>query len=229
MKTNVYVDGFNLYHGCLQNTPYRWLNLLALCQKLLPNNEIARIRYFSARVDARPHDLDQPNRQQTYWRALRTLPNLSIYEGRFQVKPTRMRLSQPPPGGPHTVEVLKTEEKGSDVNIASFLLLDAFQNDCEASIVISNDSDLATPIRLCRKELKHKIVVLHPLRSELQQIYWPSFGGNLLPANQLPRASYDLKKTGAVSQIITEAALQSCQFPPTIPDAIGTITKPALW
>jgi hypothetical protein len=27
MKTNVYIDAFNLYYGCLRNSPYRWLNL----------------------------------------------------------------------------------------------------------------------------------------------------------------------------------------------------------
>ncbi len=32
MLTNVYVDGFNLYYGCLKGTPYRWLDLGALCQ-----------------------------------------------------------------------------------------------------------------------------------------------------------------------------------------------------
>jgi hypothetical protein len=37
--------------------------------------------------------------------------------------------------------VIKTEEKGSDVNLATYLLLDAFKQDCEAAVVISNDSD----------------------------------------------------------------------------------------
>jgi len=36
MLTNVYVDGFNLYYGCLKGTPYKWLDLGALCQALLP-------------------------------------------------------------------------------------------------------------------------------------------------------------------------------------------------
>jgi hypothetical protein len=50
MRTNVYVDGFNLYYGCLKGTPYRWLDLEALCSRLLPTNSIHRIRYFTARV-----------------------------------------------------------------------------------------------------------------------------------------------------------------------------------
>lgn len=40
MLTNVYVDGFNLYYGCLKGTPYKWLDLGALFQALLPSNKI---------------------------------------------------------------------------------------------------------------------------------------------------------------------------------------------
>jgi len=27
LKTNVYIDAFNLYYGFLRKTPYRWLDL----------------------------------------------------------------------------------------------------------------------------------------------------------------------------------------------------------
>ena len=66
MKTNVYVDGFNLYYRCLRNTPYKWLDIHKLCQLILPKNSIHRIRYFTALVDARPNDPAQPQRQQAY-------------------------------------------------------------------------------------------------------------------------------------------------------------------
>jgi len=72
MLTNVYVDAFNLYYGCLKGTPYRWLDLDALCRQLLPRDQIHRIRYFTALVSGRPGDLRQPQRQQAYLRALQT-------------------------------------------------------------------------------------------------------------------------------------------------------------
>jgi len=75
MKTIVYVDGFNLYYGSLRGTPCKWLNLQRLGELLLPQNGIIAIKYFTAKVSARPHDPDQPIRQQTYLRALHTLPN----------------------------------------------------------------------------------------------------------------------------------------------------------
>jgi hypothetical protein len=74
MATNVYVDAFNLYYGCLKGTPYRWLDLGALCRRLLPKDRINRIRYFTATVSARPDNPDAPQRQQVYLRALETIP-----------------------------------------------------------------------------------------------------------------------------------------------------------
>lgn len=79
MKTNVYVDAFNLYYGCLKGTPYRWLDIAELCRQELPANTLNRIRCFTARVSARPGDPDQPIRQQTYFRALLTIPRLTIH------------------------------------------------------------------------------------------------------------------------------------------------------
>jgi len=70
LKTNVYVDAFNLYYGALKGTAYKWLNLRKLCELILPNNDIQTIRYFTDRLGTKPNDPDQPVRQQTYLRAL---------------------------------------------------------------------------------------------------------------------------------------------------------------
>ncbi len=120
MKANVYVDGFNLYYGCLKGTPYRWLDLAQLCQVLLPSHQIHRIRYFTARLQPRAEDPQQPRRQLIYLRALRTIPNLSIHYGHFLSHVVRLPLAQPPAEGPRTVEVVRTEEKGTDVNLATY-------------------------------------------------------------------------------------------------------------
>lgn len=42
-RTYIYIDGFNLYYGCLEHQPYRWLDLEAFCWRLLPKNDIQRI------------------------------------------------------------------------------------------------------------------------------------------------------------------------------------------
>ncbi len=47
----------------------------------------------------------------------------------------------------------RREEKGSDVNVAAHLLLDVLQNDVDAAIVISNDSDLRLPLVKARERV----------------------------------------------------------------------------
>jgi uncharacterized LabA/DUF88 family protein len=207
MRTNVYVDAFNLYYGCLKGTPYRWLDLAALCHRLLPNDEINRIRYFTALVSARPDDPQEPQRQLTYLRALRTIPNLSIHTGHYLSHPVRMRLANPPAGGPATVEVIKTEEKGSDVNLATYLLLDAFKQDCQAAVVISNDSDLKEPITVAQRELGLIVGIINPHPPQ--------------------RRSRALQPT--FFKQIRESALRTCQFPRVLADPDGRIHKPARW
>lgn len=53
-----------------------------------------------------------------------------------------MPLANPPIAGHQTVEVIKTEEKGSDVNLATYLVSDAYEKDFEAAVVVTDDSDL---------------------------------------------------------------------------------------
>ena len=212
MKTNVYIDGFNLFYGCLKGTPHKWLDLAAFCQASFPppRNQINRIRYFTAHVTARPNDSLQPRRQQVYLRALRTIPHLTIHLGSYLEKPTRMPLHPPPATGPKTVQVMKSEEKGSDVNIATYLLVDAFDDEYETAVVITNDSDLAEPIRLVRQKFKKKVLVLHPC------------GPGRKP-------SFELRKVATKSLLLDRTLLPACHLPATLTDAHGTIHKPATW
>lgn len=219
MKTNVYVDTFNLYYGLLKGSPYRWLDIKKLCQSELPTNQINRIRCFSARVIARPNDPNQRNRQNAYFRALETLPNLTLHLGHFLESEVSMRLVTSDAQGNKYAVVRKTEEKGSDVNLASYLLLDGFNQEYDAAVVITNDSDLAEPIRLVRKELKLPVVVLHPCKAAN-------------PATGIAggRVSVELRSSSSKSIVIREASLAASQFPPALQDAQGrTITKPVGW
>ena len=118
LKTNVYVDGFNLYYGCVRGTPYKWLDVAAFCARLLPKNQINRIRYFTALVTPRANDPQQRMRQEIYLRAIRTIANLTIDLGHFLASKVWMMRTD----YSEKVEVLKSEEKGSDVNLASRLL-----------------------------------------------------------------------------------------------------------
>ena len=152
-SVNVYVDGFNLYYGCLRGTEYQWLDIGALCRRLLPAHPINHIRYFTSRVAARPDAPNRPEQQNAYLRALGTVEGLSIHLGHFQSTEARLPAADALSGEPRIVKVTKTQEKGSDVNLATFMLLDAFRKESDIAVVISNDSDLREPIRVLIEEL----------------------------------------------------------------------------
>ena len=191
----------------MRDTPYRWLDIGKLVQLLLPQHTINRIRYFTALVVNRPSDARQRQRQQAYLRALQTIPDLTIHYGHLLAKTKRRPLARPPATGPRTVEILDTEEKGSDVNLASFLLSDGFDDKYEMAAVISNDSDLELPIRMVRDRLDKPVGVFDPSR----------------------RRSFQLHSAASWYRPLRRGPLSASLFPDTLSDARGHITKPAGW
>ncbi|HEX4213666.1 MAG TPA: NYN domain-containing protein [Candidatus Dormibacteraeota bacterium] len=190
-QTYVYVDGFNLYYGSLKGTAHKWLDLQKLVRQLLPQHDVVQIRYFTARVSAMPPDSQQPRRQEAYLRALGTFPEISLHYGHFLVNPTFLPLEKPPAKGSRLVRVLKTEEKGSDVNLATELLVDAACSRFEEAVVVSNDSDLMAPIVAVSQHFKKPVGVLHPHRQasrELRRVatFCRSIPAGALRASQLP-------------------------------------------
>ena len=156
-RVNVYIDGFNFYYGVARNTPFRWLDFRKLSEGLVrPGNVIHRIRYFTARVTDDPA---ASVRQNTYLRALATIPNLSIHEGRFLTH----RMTLPLSDGTGMAQVDRTEEKGSDVNLASYLLFDAFDGDFDTALVMSNDTDLVFPVSEVRQRFDVVVGVACPV------------------------------------------------------------------
>ncbi|WP_428513833.1 NYN domain-containing protein [Roseovarius sp.] len=155
MKVGVFVDGFNLYYRGLKRTKFKWLDLQKLsCELLSEDDSIEFIRYFTAAVSPRAGDAGAPERQDTYLRALRTIPNLTIHNGRFLPKTKKRPLVEDPET---YVEIHDTEEKGSDVNLASHLLNDAFRNRFEAALIVSQDTDLCEPLRMVKHDLKKTV------------------------------------------------------------------------
>lgn len=162
VRINAYIDGFNLYFGCLENTPYRWLDPRRLCAHLLdplfPDYDLNLVRYFTARIEPRSNGDEGPARQATYLEALGTLPGLSIHEGQFK----RREKSYPLVDGTGFANVFRDEEKGSDVNLATFLLIDAIDDCYDVALVISNDTGLVLPISLVRKRIAVAVGISAP-------------------------------------------------------------------
>ena len=204
MRTFVYVDGFNLYYGALKRTPYRWLDVARMCGLLLADHHILNIKYFTANVSARPGHADAPLHQQIYLRALRTLPDLEIIKGHFLSHVVTMPRADNPG---ERVRVLKTEEKGSDVNIATHLLADGFNDRFDVAVIVSNDSDLLAPVQVVRSELGKDVGILNPQRH---------------PSKVLKREATFFKR-------IRSGVLAKSQFANPLTDQRGTFHKPADW
>ena len=209
IRTIVYVDAFNLYYGALKDKPYncKWLDLLALSRAMLrPENNIVRIKYFTAKVLPRPNDPGAPTRQHLYLRALRTI-QADIVLGRFLSHRVKMHLANPNPGVNPFVEVIRTDEKGSDVNLASYLLLDSVRNQMDCAVLITGDSDLTTPVRMARKEFHKTVGVLNPQKQDCKT----------------------LRAAASFYAHIRASVLAASQFPDELTDAAGTFRKPAEW
>jgi uncharacterized LabA/DUF88 family protein len=204
MKVYIYIDGFNLYYRAVKGTRYKWLNLARLCQIMVPRDDIVKIKYFTARISSRPDDPDQPNRQLIYLRALRTIPYLEIVFGSFLQSKPHMPLASDPTT---FVQVIKTEEKGSDVNIATHLVSDGYKEKYEVSVLLTNDSDLAEAIRIVRHDLNLPVGVLSPGKNTSQV----------------------LVRDASFVKSIRTSALKRSQFPSQLKDDRGVFTKPKQW
>jgi uncharacterized LabA/DUF88 family protein len=220
LRTIAYIDGFNLYYRMLKARPaMKWLNPKALIEGVLhPTHVVTRINYYTARVSARSHDPDAPARQAVYLKALSTVPDIAVHAGNFLISEPWMPLASPPqakPDGyvwslplPNVVKVVKSEEKGSDVNLGAHLVRDAFTNAFDVAVVLTNDSDLVEPIRIATVEVGKRVGLLAPVK--------------------YPNPS--LAQVASFSLHIRPGHLANAQFPTSISHPDGTvISKPATW
>lgn len=184
MKTRVYIDGYNLYYGCLKNTPYKWLDIVKLFENhILPNSAPQRnmpsdlsFKYFTADIkEQAAFDPSSHSDQKAYHRALEatyTLEKLEIIKGYYSVadqqaflidetKPTR------PPRECKKVNIWKLEEKQTDVNIAIHALKDVLTDDSIQQVVfVTNDTDLAPVVNMISDMKRVAIGIVIPINDK---------------------------------------------------------------
>jgi hypothetical protein len=148
--TYVYIDALNFYYGAVKGTAYKWVDFEALARVLVPRDQLGLIRYFTANVKPRYPGDRAHERQHAFLRAVDANPLIDITRGHFRtdVKPrplaetktpteqlfrprlrptwlvrllladARRRRTQPAT----FARVIDPEEKGSDVNLGTYLL-----------------------------------------------------------------------------------------------------------
>lgn len=195
-RTIVYVDGFNFYYGALKDTAFKWLDHRALASALLRGHQITQVKYFTARVQDRADDLGLAQRQDTYIRALQAHSDVEVHYGQFkQRRKTRPLADKLKKGVVKFVAVMDTEEKGSDVSLGAHLVWDACHQEMEVALIVSNDSDLQTPVTMANRAGITVITVNpHELRNQPRHLFGNgkrTLSRRLLTRSQLPDPVYD--------------------------------------
>lgn len=196
-----YVDGFNLYFGMKENNhnDTLWLNIKQLAQSLLkPNQDLIFTKYFTARVRNHPQ---KERRQNTYIEAVETLEECKIYYGHYQSMVEQCKRCN------HTYPY--ANEKMTDVNIATEILMDAFNNKYDTALLITGDSDLVPPINAVHNSLAPKRVFV------------------AFPPN---RFNISVKNAAKGCMMIGRKKLKDAQFPESVTKKNGFILhRPVEW
>ena len=142
-------------------------------------------------------------------RAIKTISNLEIIYGQFKKRQmTGLRLHYENGQyieGTELVTISKWEEKESDVNIATHVVADAPQYDC--AVLISNDTDLKTPLRYIKEELGKNVGIISPRRN----------------------IHIELRDASHFQKRISNKVLEQCQFSEKMKDAKGEFFCPPKW
>jgi hypothetical protein len=156
-----------------------------------PGAAVHRLTYCTALIDAATNPSGYAD-QDVYIKALKTngvadLVELGYYVSRVKQAPMATRApgaaglpqivradwpvmvqdaqGRPVPDASFMVSYAHREEKGSDVNVASHLLVDILTGQVDAAVVISNDSDLRFPVQFARSRVP--VGIVNPSRNHL--------------------------------------------------------------
>lgn len=225
MNTIIYVDGYNLFYGCLKHTPYKWLDLHKLFVKHIlraqaPISQVIQIKFFTADIKAKIASNGQraTQAQQTYHRALIHMypDTIQIIKGFYSLEKAKLPLFKSPPDKRDSVNVWRLEEKETDVNIALTAYRDVIKDTVEQIVFVSNDTDLSPALQAIRDDFGGdvKIGVIIPIRNTTTG----------RPANTKLSVHADWTR-----KYITEEELADSQLPHLIPTLKKPIRKPDYW
>ena len=187
-RTIVYFDGSNLYYGLLRGTAYKWLDVYAFAKKLLlPEYKICAIKYFASRVIDKSDGHHRAERQDKYLDAL-SCRGINVIEGYYRIRVERLEAADNSCKAcnltthPGYVRGKRMSEKLTDVNMATELLKDAYEDAADAFVLVSGDADFAPALRVVRYSTHHSVIVFNPqtgISNELRR--YATFYRNIPP------------------------------------------------
>lgn len=208
-RCTIYVDGFNLYYGVLEDNPqWKWLNLQTFFEALRPDEEVVAVKYFTAEIEPEKRSSPKRDRQKRYFRALRMLPKIHLIFGRYQLRWVTCRAQC-------RQKYQTPEEKKTDVNIAVAMINDTLQGLTDTMVLVSGDSDIEPAVKWIREN--------HP---EIKiTVYVP-----VLPDNAHARRNDHYLSMGVACRPLPLALLSEHILSDVVvmPDGT-TLTRPAEW
>jgi len=207
-RTVCYIDGLNLARG-IRDANWQdlyWFDVSKLADALVrPPFAVSRVKYFTAAFSGRRPD-DSPKmekkreesrrKQRLFMEATGTLENVEIYEGRYVLRPDCC----------HECGVMfhRSEEKGTDVCIATEILVDAFRDEFDSALLVSGDGDLAPAFQAVKRHFPEKSVCV---------------------AFPPKRGCMALKDIVDLALNIRRSTFNQCQLPDEVRKADGTVLK----
>ena len=225
MKTMIYVDGYNLFYGCLKHTRYKWLDLHKLFVEHIvhaqdPASNVTQLKFFTADIKAKIASNGQAatQAQQSYHRALQEKypTSIEIIKGFYSLEKATLPLFKHPPNKRDSVDVWRLEEKETDVNIALTAYRDVAKHAAEHIVFVSNDTDLSPALQAIRDDFGSsvKIGVVIPIREQT--------------AGRPPNAKLS-NYADWTRKYITNKELDASQLPELVPTRKKPIRKPEYW
>jgi uncharacterized LabA/DUF88 family protein len=165
IRVACFIDGFNLYHAVhdLRRNELKWLNLRKLMEHFIDPkiHEIVAIYYFSAFAEWLPAEV---RRHKAYVEALKYF-GVTPVMGRFKEKELSCNRCDHAWTG--------HEEKQSDVNIAIWMVREAFRNMYDETFLVTQDSDLAPVLEFINEMPKKRRVKIigSPARRHSKELY----------------------------------------------------------
>lgn len=205
VRTTVYIDGFNFYYGASKRWGCKWVDLRSMVESLLPNNHVNSIKLYTALLSPRITSPDAPMDQLAYHRALELHSGIEITLGHFLSHTQSVKRLD---GKNERVLIQRTEEKGTDVNLAVDMVHDAHRDLFDVGVLISNDSDFLRAIQVVRSDLGKVVGVVNP---------------------QKYRQSAQLSKYADFVKTIRRSDLHKHQLPTFLHDKHGNIHRPFGW
>ncbi|MGR6500914.1 MULTISPECIES: NYN domain-containing protein [Shewanella] len=239
MKTRIYIDGYNLYFGCLKGTPHKWLDPISLSERLLARSgergsildEKIGVKFFTAEISEKAaSDNTSLNDQRAYHLALHIhcASRLEIIKGSYAIDKTKFPCveqddngNEKQPRDSQRVKIWKLEEKQSDVNVAIEAVYDAItEPDLKQVVFVTNDTDIAPALSKIRTYNKLQI------RDEVKI-------GLIVPIKSNDDSRRANKSLSALADWtihhITDEELAASQLPCRLPAKKKSAFKPSGW